>query len=124
MLNIILSNADPRAYGFPMTEATYPHVLQLMCNIRSSFGLKIFWGEIAQDARHALASGQFFVLADCNKESGFLQRIADGEINQALERNHHPWFDCLARWKFIIRVRFPLAYGFGRSLVRLLRHAK
>ena len=124
MLNIILTNADPRAYGFPMTEATYPHVIQLMTAIHSSFGLQIFWNEITEDARRALASGQFFVLADRTKESGFLQRIADGEIIRALERNHQSWRDHLARWKFIIRVRFPRFYNAGRGLVRLLRRLK
>ena len=124
LLNIILSNADPRAYGFPFTEATYPHVLQLMTSLHSSYGLKIFWGEIADDARRALASGQFFVLADRTQEAGFLQRIADGEINRALERNHRPWRDRLARWKFILRVRFPRFYRAGRGLVRLLRRLK
>jgi len=124
MLNIILTNADPRDYGFLMTEATYPHVIQVMTGIHSSAGLKIFWGEIAEDARRALVSGRFFVLADRTQEAGFLKRIADGEINRALERNHRPWRDRLARWKFMVRVRFPNIYKSGRSIVRLLRHKK
>jgi hypothetical protein len=124
MMNIILTNADPRDYGFPMTESTYPHLMQLMSGIHSSSGLKIFWGEIAEDCQRALARNQYFVLADKAKESAYLRRIADGELNRALERNHRPWKDAVARWKFILRVRFPAFYNIGRGLVRQLRRFK
>ncbi|NBV38694.1 MAG: hypothetical protein EBS00_03880 [Verrucomicrobia bacterium] len=124
IMNLILTNADPRDYGFPMTESTYPHLMQLMSGIHSSSGLKIFWGEIAEDCQRALARNQYFVLADKAKESAYLQRIADGELNRALERNHRPWKDAGARWKFILRVRFPAFYNIGRGLVRQLRRFK
>lgn len=124
MMNIILTDADPREYGFPMTESTYPHLMQLMSAIHSSYALKIFWGEIADDCRRALASGHYFILSDKVPESAFLQRIADGEINRALERNHRPWKDSLARWKFIARARLPFIYNLGRGLVRLVRRFK
>jgi len=124
IMNLIVSGADPRPFGFPFTSETYPQLFARLSTIRASAGLRVFWEEISNAARIALKNEKFFVLDDRVSEVKFLKRIADGEINRALERNHRPWRDHLARWKFIMRVRFPRFYNAGRGLVRLLRRLK
>ena len=124
MMNLILAGVDPRSFGFPFTAETYPQLFTRLSTIRASAGLRVFWEEISRAASLALKNKNFFVLTDRDSEVNFLKRLADGEINRALERNHRPWRDHLARWKFIIRVRFPRFYNAGRGLVRLLRRLK
>ncbi len=124
IMNLVLSGADPREFGFPFSGKTYADLMDCLSNIRASAGLRLFWGEISDAAQASIQSGRFFVLENRVVETDFIKRIADGEINRALERNHRPWLDRLARWKFIARVRFPRFYNTGRGLVRLLRRLK
>ena len=124
IMNLVLSGADPREFGFPFSEKTYLGLFTCLGAIRGSAGLRLFWGEISEAAKSSIQTGNFFVLGNRTVETDFIKRIADGEINRALERNHRPWLDRLARWKFIARVRFPRFYNLGRSLVRLVRRLK
>jgi hypothetical protein len=124
IMNLVLAGADPRAFGFPFSEETYEKMFAYMLSIHASAGMKVFWLEIGDAAQVALNAKGYFVLADYDKESASIKRVANGEINRALERNYRPWRHRLARWKFIISVRFPRIYSLGRRFIRTFRAKK
>jgi hypothetical protein len=121
IMNLVLSGADPRDFGLPMSPRTYPDLFNLVMRVRSSRGLIAFWDEIAIAAKQALSSGSFFVLDDEATEKKFVCRIAKGDISQALKRNLSPWRDTLAQAKFILRVRMPQVYSFLRQVAVVMR---
>lgn len=116
ILNFVLEGADPRDFGLPMDSTTYEGVFDKLLPLKSGRGIVPCWQEISEAARAALASGAFFVLEDPVAERRALQRIADGEIDRALQRNLSPWHDRLARLKFIARVRCPRLHRLYRRL--------
>jgi len=116
ILNFVLEGADPRDFGLPMDSGTYAGVFAKLLPLKSGRGIVPCWQEISEAARAALASGAFFVLEDAAAERRALQRIADGEIDRALQRNLSPWHDRLARLKFIARVRCPRLHRLYRRL--------
>lgn len=121
VMNLVLSGADPRAFGLPMSDQTYPAMFRLLSRIRPSRGLIVFWGEISAAARRALAARTAFVLVDSVVEHAFLRRLADGEIDRALSRNLSPWRDRYARLKFIARVKLPRLYRAYRLAADFIR---
>jgi len=111
MMNLILANGDPRQLGLPFSSESYPHMFELMLHIKSNEGLVLIWKEISTRARQVVDKGEFFVFADREVEVGFLRRIAEGENDRVLERNKGELLDRVARWRFIVRHRYPLLYS-------------
>jgi hypothetical protein len=121
MMNLILANQDPRRFGVPLAPDSYPRMLTLLQQSYSSPAFRLIWKEISDRARQVLDTGAFFVLSDRAKETEFIRRIAEGEIDRALEKNQGTFHDRVTRWKFIARNRYPSAYSALRNIRDLVR---
>jgi hypothetical protein len=120
MMNFVLTGADPRAHGLPMDEHSYGQLFRRMTRFKATMGIRLCWQEISSSAREALTNGRFFVLRDRDAEESFLRRIAGGEIDRALARNHRRFARQIDWAKFVLRVRWPRVYGLARRLARIL----
>jgi hypothetical protein len=120
MMNLILANHDPRQFGVPFSSESYPSMIELLSRFHSSNAFRLIWKEISDRARQVVDDGAFFVLADPEAEAAFIRRIAHGEIDRALERNHGPSGERVARWRFILRHRYPLVNSTLRQLRNLI----
>jgi hypothetical protein len=107
IMNLVLANQDPRCFSLPFSSGTYPAMFKLLSRTHSSNALRLIWREISDRARQAVDKSQFFVLADREAETAAIRRIADGEIDRALEWNQGAFGDRVARWRFILRHQYP-----------------
>jgi hypothetical protein len=120
MMNLILANHDPRQFGVPFSSESYPHMFELLPRFHSSTAFSLIWKEISDRARQVVDQGDFFVLAHREVETAFMRRIAAGEIDRALECNQGPSGERVARWRFIVRHRYPLVNTTLRQLRNLV----
>ena len=106
---------DPRRLGIPMDEDTYPGIFRSLAERSPTPLLLALWPPLRAAAADGLASGEFFVLSDRARERGFLERIADGELDRILGRWRFP-FDRAGEQAF--QYRWPRVY---RGLSHLRR---
>jgi hypothetical protein len=116
IMNLVLANQDPRAFGIPFSLDTYSNLFRALARAHSSTAFRLIWKEISDRARQALDTGRFFVVSDRLAETGYIRRIADGEIDQALARNQGGFGDRMERWRYVLRHRSPFAYSVLRQL--------
>jgi hypothetical protein len=118
MMNFVLAGADPRSHGIPMDESSYANLFRSMSKFKATMGIRLCWKEISASASSVLAAGKFFVIKNRSVDEAFLLRIANGEIDRALARNHRRFARQLDWAKFVLRVRWPKIYDFVRRTYR------
>lgn len=117
MLSLILSGANPNAYGFEVPDNFYDLIFKNFgedCIMTK--GIKYQWTCI-QDKVHE--TKEFFVLKDKEAEQNALQRFADLDLDEIVNKNEKRVKEDKRR-KFVLRQKYPTLY----KVYRILRYQK
>ncbi len=115
MLSLILSNADPKEYGFDVPKDLYERLFHNFTeDTIMTVGIKYQWTCLQDKAKEG---GDFFVLEDFQKEKEAIEKFAQLDLDSIVNKNESR-VKKKKRTRLILRERLPFLYKVYQKIRR------